>query len=315
LTVNGMVKAGPQKVRLETNANQGTLNGSGTIQLKGQGHLLVVQGNKTLTLDGVTLAGVANNNEPLVGVYDGGALVMKSGKITGNTHIRSDEEANGGGVRVNGNSTFTMEGGAISGNTVESGNNALGGGVWIDGNSVFTMVDGAISGNTVESHNSNGASGSNGGGVWISGNSPFTMKGGAISGNTIKGGQWSNGGGVVTSNSAFTMEGGKISGNTAQAVDWANGAGVSIASDSTFTMEGGVIYGSGSPPGTDSSLTNIANDPHGSHPAALHLRVNDPPAKWAKWGTGGTYTKGGVIQTGGSNIGHTDDTLIAIPAD
>jgi hypothetical protein len=33
----------------------------------------------------------------------------------------------------------------------------------------------------------------------------------------------------------------------------------------------------------------------------------------AKWGTGGTYTKGGVSQTGGSDIGTTADTLIAVP--
>ncbi|MDR2730741.1 MAG: hypothetical protein LBB81_07585 [Treponema sp.] len=41
-----------------------------------------------------------------------------------------------------------------------------------------------------------------------------------------------------------------------------------------------------------------------------------------EWGTGGTYTKGGVNQTGGSDItannsgasGRTNDTLIAIPA-
>jgi hypothetical protein len=34
----------------------------------------------------------------------------------------------------------------------------------------------------------------------------------------------------------------------------------------------------------------------------------------AKWGTGGTsYTKGGVTQSPGSNIGSTDDTLIAAP--
>ena len=34
----------------------------------------------------------------------------------------------------------------------------------------------------------------------------------------------------------------------------------------------------------------------------------------AKWGTGGTYTKGGVPQSGGSDIGNLNDTLIAIPA-
>jgi hypothetical protein len=43
----------------------------------------------------------------------------------------------------------------------------------------------------------------------------------------------------------------------------------------------------------------------------------------SKWGTGGTYTKGGVAQTSGSDIfqylfdkdwDYTGDTLIAIPA-
>ena len=34
----------------------------------------------------------------------------------------------------------------------------------------------------------------------------------------------------------------------------------------------------------------------------------------ARWGMGGTYTRGGVNQTGGGNIGDTSDTLIAIPA-
>jgi hypothetical protein len=40
-----------------------------------------------------------------------------------------------------------------------------------------------------------------------------------------------------------------------------------------------------------------------------------------KWGMGGTYTRGGISQTGGSDIvapikdgqGNTDDTLIAVP--
>jgi len=34
----------------------------------------------------------------------------------------------------------------------------------------------------------------------------------------------------------------------------------------------------------------------------------------AYWGTGGTYTRGGVNQSGGGNIASTNDTLIAIPA-
>jgi hypothetical protein len=64
-------------------------------------------------------------------------------------------------------------------------------------------------------------------------------------------------------------------------------------------MQGGTIYGK------TGSLANIA-----SNNAALEVHQN---AVAAKWGTGGTYTKGGVSQPPDSNIDSTDDTLIAIP--
>jgi hypothetical protein len=394
LTVNGAVKAGPEKVRLEY-AGEGTINGSGTIQLKGKGYLLVVGGNRKLTLDGVTLAGVSDNNEPLVGVGDGGAFVMKSGKITGNTHIRSDDWAGGGGVRVNEGGLFTMQGGTISGNTAQGGDNSGdgsgGGGVRVDKGGAFIMQGGAISGNTAQ-----GTIGAAGGGVKVDG--AFTMQGGAISGNITKGGaNYSSGGGVEVWEGTFTMEGGAISGNTAQGDDWAGGGGVNINENSTFTMaggtisgntvksdesegggvnvwkgaftmadgaiygntiegvqsadgggvfigestfimqggtisentakgsggsggggvyiegstftlKGGTIYGKSDslPPETDPSLANSAE-------RNSALEVNGAGAT-AKWGTGGTYTKGGVDQAGGSGIGNTDDTLIAVPA-
>jgi hypothetical protein len=76
-------------------------------------------------------------------------------------------------------------------------------------------------------------------------------------------------------------------------------------------MEGGTIYGKASslPAGTDASLANSAQN-------YASLEVYNATAKW---GTGGTYTKGGVPQTGGGGIVHsdpndgggTDDTLIA----
>jgi hypothetical protein len=37
LTVNGTVNAGPERVRLDDNAGEGTINGSGTIPTEGQG--------------------------------------------------------------------------------------------------------------------------------------------------------------------------------------------------------------------------------------------------------------------------------------
>jgi hypothetical protein len=262
LTVNGTVNAGAQKVRMDSAATWGAINGSGTIQLKGKGRLLAIRDNRTLTLDGVTLAGVKDNDSSLVVVRSGG-FIMKSGVITGNTCI-GNEHTSGGGVNVY-EGTFTMEGGAISGNTVESPD-SCGGGVRAD-------------------------------------KSMFTMKGGVISGNTAGGGgQHSDGGGIsVYRNSTFTMEGGTIYGNTTKG----GGGGVHIG-DSTFIMKGGTIYGkAGSlPAGVDPSFANIASDN-----AALSAGEDA-----AKWGMGGTYTKGGVGQTGGSDIGSTDDTLIAVPA-
>jgi hypothetical protein len=344
---------------MRTAAKEATINGSGTIQLKGKGHLLVIQGsegvaNRTLTLDGVTLAGVADNNEPLVDVRRGGDrdsgrtghFIMKSGTITGNTNIRSDDNNNyagASGVRVEGGGTFTMEGGVISGNTAKGSGGSGGGGVRVEEDGTFIMKGGTISGNTAESGNfssgggvgvwrgtftmeggvisgntAKGSNGSNGGGVDIGENSTFTLKGGTISGNTAESGSRSNGGGVNVGRGTFTMEGGVISGNTAKGDRGNNGGGVDIGENSTFTLKGGTIYGDiyGLPAGADQSLANIARGGH----AALHVSDN---ATAANWGTGGAYTKGGVSQTGGSKIvpfsnvegdrydAGTSDTLIA----
>jgi hypothetical protein len=108
------------------------------------------------------------------------------------------------------------------------------------------------------------------------------------------------------------MSGGTISGNTSQN---GTGGGVAIQDEGVFVMEGGTIYGKADslPSGTDASLANSAPERTSS------LKV------WkgtAKWGSGGTYTTGGVPQSGGSDIvrpipnhsSSTDDTLIAVPA-
>ncbi|MDR2922255.1 MAG: hypothetical protein LBU85_02790 [Treponema sp.] len=72
----------------------------------------------------------------------------------------------------------------------------------------------------------------------------------------------------------------------------------------TFTMTGGRIQGSTASDGF------AANTATGNNQNAA-IRVFQTTAKR---GTGGTYTKGGVSQTGGSNIGSTNDTLIAAAA-
>jgi hypothetical protein len=346
LTGNGTVNANSNHIQLEDTAAYATINGSGTIHLKGKGRLLEVEGNKnvanrTLTLDGVTLVGVKDNDEPLVEVRSGGDersghFIMISGKITGNTHVYHDwaggggvrayggkftmqdgeisgnaasgeRGGSGGGVSVENGATFTMQGGTISGNNAsgkEEG--ALGGGVNVGGEaSIFTMNGGVISGNSA-----NGGGKGEGGGVRLGEGTTFTMTGGEISGNSANGGGRGVGGGVSVYKGTFSMEDGTISGNTVTSEqESANGGGVTVRGENgTFTMQGGTIYGKIDklPVGTDPSLANSAG---GGDTATLEVRDQAT----AKWGTNGTYTKGDVDQTGGSNICSTDETLIATP--
>jgi hypothetical protein len=286
-TVDGTVDAKAEGINVDSAAaNPAVINGNGTIHLKSKGRLLGIWEGRKLTLDGVTMTGLADNNASLVEVGEGGELVIKGGAITGNANV--DEENRGGGVLVGWkNATFTMLGGTISGNSVRTGN---GGGVYVNGEgTIFTMSGGKISGN--KSIN-DGEWGGSGGGVAVEGQATFTMTGGTISSNTATG---AGGGVVVDHNSVFTMRGGTILGNTTEF-----GGGVFVHNGSTFTMEGGTIYGS-----SEGANANTAQ-------AGAALRVLG--GSTVKWGTGGAYTKGGVSQTGGTDIGDSDDTLIAIPA-
>ena len=179
LTVNGTVNAGSNHIRLEDNASWGAINGSGTIYLKNKGRLLGVEGNQNvaarkLTLDGVTLVGLPDNNDAVVSIGRGGEFIMKSGVITGNSRTDTGERGPfgmGGGVLVNGDagSTFIMEGGTITGNSAVR----MGGGVCNAG--VFTMKGGVIFGNSADV----------GGGVAnVDDNNVFIMEGGRIQGST-----------------------------------------------------------------------------------------------------------------------------------
>jgi uncharacterized repeat protein (TIGR02543 family) len=148
-----------------------------TVSLSSNGAMFTVNSGVTLVLDNnITLQGHNSNNDRLVVVF-GGTLRMNNGSvITGNT---------GGGVYVDYNGTFTMNGGTISGNTSGGG-----GGVNVSAYGTFTMNGGTISGNTATG---------NGGGVFVSGT--FNMRGGTISGNTVasRGTSIGGGGGVYVS--------------------------------------------------------------------------------------------------------------------
>jgi hypothetical protein len=244
-----------------------------------KGFLITVRNGVTLALKNITLKGLntgddgSDNNQALILVQTGGALVLKEGAhITGNTSTTSNAYL-GGGVYVYSGGTFTMEGGTISGNTgVGGGGVSLGssysgtfimkggtikdntvtgtnggGGVYVGTNGTFTMKSGTISGNTATA---------NGGGVYAAGS--FTMEGGTISGNEA-----SSGSGVYfnSSSKTFTMKSGTISGNTATA----NGGGVMVA-NGTFTKIGGIIYGQNET-GQDTNNKDLKNTAASGHAA------------------------------------------------
>ena len=143
-----------------------------------------------------------------------GALAgIPGGVITG-----GNSTDNGGGVQVYGSAaTFTLSGGAVSGNTASTGGGVC---VWIG---TATLSGGTVSGNSA----------SWGGGVRVNGGS-FTMEGGAVSGNTA-----SIGGGVYVNSGTATLSGGTVTGNTASSY----GCGVYVQSGGSthFQISGGPV--------------------------------------------------------------------------
>jgi hypothetical protein len=289
------------------------------ISLSSDGSLFYADANQTLILRNVALQGKTSNAASLAYCNDANAhLVMRPG-----AEIK-DNHGDGGGVRVVGG-TFTMSGGAISGNSA-----SLGGGVYVSstyggsGYGTFMMSGGTISGNTASGSSYNGL----GGGVCVS-NSTFTMSGGTISGNTAN-----SGGGVCVVGNTFTMSGGNISGNTASygggvyvmrnpfatnarvsgiftisggtiSGNTASGSGGGVyvsGSNNTFTMKGGAIsgntasYGGGGGVGSSGTFTMSGGAISGN--ASTDLLDS--------YGGGGVYISGGTFtMSGGAISGNT----------
>ena len=214
----------------------------------------------TLCLNGYKLTGTGTSSVITVG--EGADFTLEdcsadasapagTGVITGGIGFLDEYTVRrGGGVYISGNSTFTMNGGTISGNTATTC-----GGVYVVNGGTFTMNGGTISGNTANFDGGgvelvNGTftmtggtiSGNSaydwGGGVYVRNNSTFTMEGGTITDNTAK----TFGGGVYVAYGTFTMSGGTISNNSAvYNDDGGNGGGVGVDNYGTFTMNGGTI--------------------------------------------------------------------------
>lgn len=211
---------------------------------------ITVGSGATLTLTDCSDSGRVQG-EVLV---NGGKLELYSGTITGGVQVGKK------GADYQTGSSFTMYGGAITGNEDYGGVFLVGTTNHIDPPS-FTMHGGTISDNTA------GAS-DGGGGVYVGEKCSFTMDGGTITGNTATAG---NGGGIYIHFNAgnVSISNATITGNKASATgDTRYGHGGGIYSErgvtvknvtitgNNSTFEGGGIYGKGAITLTDATVTD-----------------------------------------------------------
>ena len=212
---------------------------------------ITVGSGATLTLTDCSDSGRVQG-EVLV---NGGKLELYSGTITGGVQVGKK------GADYQTGSSFTMYGGAITGNEDYGGVFLVGTTNHIDPPS-FTMHGGTISDNTA------GASDGGGGGVYVGEKCSFTMDGGTITGNTATKG---NGGGIYIHFNAgsVSISNATITGNKASATgDTRYGHGGGIYSQrgvtvknvtitgNNSTFEGGGIYGKGAITLTDATVTD-----------------------------------------------------------
>ena len=212
---------------------------------------ITVGSGATLTLTDCSDSGRVQG-EVLV---NGGKLELYSGTITGGVQVGKK------GADYQTGSSFTMYGGAITGNEDYGGVFLVGTTNHIDPPS-FTMHGGTISDNTA------GASDGGGGGVYVGEKCSFTMDGGTITGNTATNGNGGgiyihfNAGNVSISNATITDNKATATGNTS----YGHGGGiysqrgvtvknVTITGNNS-TYEGGGIYGKGAIALTDATVTD-----------------------------------------------------------
>ena len=193
-----------------------TLDNSGRHFMIGTGGNMILgdASSGNLILDGNYVAAVNGAIRGGIAVTDSGQLTMRTGST-----IMNGRALHGGGVAIQGESTFNMYGTAIIRNNEVT---SRGAGVLVDNESEFNMSGYA----RIHDNDSN----AHGGGVYMLRESEFHMSGNArIHDNTA-----TNGGGVrVHTGSGFYMsENARIHDNTA----WNDGGGININTFSSFTM-------------------------------------------------------------------------------
>jgi len=234
-----------------------TLKGIGAnriISLSENGSMFTIGASVTLILDNMIELRGKSNGSSLVQINSEGKLILNNGaRIADNTvnaiYFPSDGtySSYGGGVNVASNGIFIMNGGEITGNTINSSGGyrsfSRGGGVYIASNGTFIMNGGTIFENTAVSSStyfyysstlsSFCATHSYGGGVFVDTNGNFILNDGEIYSNnalssyspsrnsssntsTHYSAYADTSGGGVYVNGNFTMYGGKITTNAAK---------------------------------------------------------------------------------------------------
>ncbi len=160
-------------------ASYGDRKGSATITSTSSDAILKIEPTEEGISTSLTIEGLKKENS-----WTG--LKLKSRTVS----YRSPNQRTRG-VSVSGGSSFFMNGGEISGNTITTADNK-GAGVYVETDGYFSMSGGIITSNV-----SSGL----GGGVYVAENADFIMKGGSITGNKA------NSGGGVYVDGAMTIGG------------------------------------------------------------------------------------------------------------
>ena len=188
------------------------------VNIKDGGHL-------TLT-DSSNGIGAISDFDGSVHVLAGGTFTMNGGRLLAGRALGGDIRARGGGVLVDKDGLFVMNGGSIESCLA----NGDGGGVYVNG--ILRMTGGTIYNCGTEEAVYDGTHG-DGGGVFIAPNGTFEMSGGSIENCYI--GHKGKGGGVYVGGK-FTMTGGMIKNNVVNKAWGGEGAGVYVANGATATL-------------------------------------------------------------------------------
>lgn len=172
---------------------------------KGEGKIAHVE-NSESTGTGVNLNNTSTSQQ---------TFIMYNGCITQNR---------GSGVCLYQNTSFTMYGGSITGNTLTDAP-TFGGGVYVHSGASFTMYGGEITKNQADY----------GGGVSTSGNTAnFTMYGGSITKNHAN----KSGGGIYSTSNNISIYGGGVTNNSVTKTG--NAGGIYVSDSGTLTVGGNV---------------------------------------------------------------------------